>query len=500
MEKQKITLLKNVNVDTMLSLVGEFGPHQLLVEFWLCIIFLYRTFSLYLMYFAALNPSWRCVNNSSICITNDTKENGNTERCSMPRDDWEFVEAETYSIVTQFDIYCNNEWQMHMATSIFFVGSIIGAITNGWLADRFGRKPILFANLFILLVFGLINAFMPNIYLFLLCRFILGLANAGVMITYVVATEMVGNKFRPVTGTVLYIFHSLAMCLLGLKAYLVRQWRNLLIICSAPYFIVLFLWFLIPESVRWLQVHGKTEKAEIIFKNIAKQNKKEYPKNISVSVPNTDNICNKPSLMDLFQTRKSIISNFILGLNWFVISIVYLGISLAADDLGGSLYTNFVLVSAIQIPAGVFAIYLCNRIGRKKTTMIATIIGGIACFLVSFIPVQGSAKIGRIALGVFGNLCITISYDSIFTWSVELFPTTHRGIGVSFVDVMGRSGGVFAPWIAKGLKSFNKTVPFIVMGSSAVVGASFLVYLPETKEKITCETTQDNDNVNNVIS
>ena len=42
--------------------------------------------------------------------------------------------------------------------------------------------------------------------------------------------------------------------------------------------------------------------------------------------------------------------------------MVYYGVSLAADDLGGSnRYVNYILSSLVDFPAVLVAIYLCNR-------------------------------------------------------------------------------------------------------------------------------------------
>ena len=45
----------------------------------------------------------------------------------------------------------------------------------------------------------------------------------------------------------------------------------------------------------------------------------------------------------------------------FVNGMVYYGVSLASDNLGGDMYRDFVLTSLVEIPANVLVIILGNR-------------------------------------------------------------------------------------------------------------------------------------------
>ena len=45
----------------------------------------------------------------------------------------------------------------------------------------------------------------------------------------------------------------------------------------------------------------------------------------------------------------------------FVNGMVYYGVSLASDNLGGNMYRDFVLTSLVEIPANILVIVLGNR-------------------------------------------------------------------------------------------------------------------------------------------
>ena len=42
-------------------------------------------------------------------------------------------------------------------------------------------------------------------------------------------------------------------------------------------------------------------------------------------------------------------------------ALVYFGVALAADDLGGSMHFNYILSSVVEFPAAVVAIFGCNK-------------------------------------------------------------------------------------------------------------------------------------------
>ena len=48
--------------------------------------------------------------------------------------------------------------------TVFFVGVAAGSVVLGWIADKIGRKPVLVSSLSMLLLFGLLTGFAPNMY------------------------------------------------------------------------------------------------------------------------------------------------------------------------------------------------------------------------------------------------------------------------------------------------------------------------------------------------
>ena len=89
------------DIDAAFGAVGEFGVFQTGVVTILCLLTIPTGFLDVSTYFIVFNPSWRCVENSTVCPYDEILPKTNDSRCHIPRDQWEYVESKEYSIVTQ---------------------------------------------------------------------------------------------------------------------------------------------------------------------------------------------------------------------------------------------------------------------------------------------------------------------------------------------------------------------------------------------------------------
>ena len=76
---------------------------------------------------------------------------------------------------------------------------------------------------------------------------------------------------------------------------------------------------------------------------------------------NTNNV--KESILDVLKTKKMSLRFFNMCFCWMTVTMVYYGLSLNATNLAGNPYTNFLLVSLVELP-GKF----CFNYGLKKCT------------------------------------------------------------------------------------------------------------------------------------
>ena len=479
------------DLDDIYSYVGSFGRFQAKLQVFLSLMKIPQTSMVLIMYFAALNPPQMLSKNYA---GNDTPHLNETinDICSLPREMREYTEHRDYSIVTRYDLACGKEWYIDLSTSAIFIGRVLGSLIFGYLGDHYGRKIVLLSTFTGILVVSAASKLLPFAEMFLVSRLFVGAFIAGTVMTqYVLASEFVGVKYRPVVTVQLFMMTPVTDALLGGLAYVIRDWRYLFLACTLPYIPMLFLWRWVPESYRWLHAQGRSEEALDLVKRIARANKKEIPQSPEAPVETYNQETTTVSstkaastgALSNFKNRRVIFMTLSFGIGMAAVTTGTNGMVLAAGKFQGlDIYQNFVLTSLSGIPAGILAMLGCRKVGRKPTVLIPLAIAGIFTICTPFIPSNTSLVYLRLTCGIIGKLLFTLANMAIYTWSVEVYPTSIRAFSVGFLQVWAQIGGAASPWIVNSLVVFNPYVPFVVMGSGAIVASFLMMHLPETKD------------------
>ena len=111
-----------LTVDEVLTKIGPYGRTQKLLDVVFFVMNLPVSMQFLITTFTAVTPSWKCVNNSTECLHNNTRLGNDRSRCDLPRLSWDYTEPKEFSLVTQFDIHCKDEWLLILLYSIFFLG------------------------------------------------------------------------------------------------------------------------------------------------------------------------------------------------------------------------------------------------------------------------------------------------------------------------------------------------------------------------------------------
>lgn len=121
----------------------------------------------------------------------------------------------------------------------------LGALLFGLVADRYGRRPALIADILLFSLFELLTAFAPNLTLFFLLRFAFGIAMGGEWgVGAALAMETVPPRARGLVSGLLqtgypsgYLLATAAYFLL----YPLTGWRGLFIAGALPALLVLYI-------------------------------------------------------------------------------------------------------------------------------------------------------------------------------------------------------------------------------------------------------------------
>ncbi|KAL8570505.1 hypothetical protein ACOMHN_008862 [Nucella lapillus] len=400
------------------------------------------------------------------------------------------------TITSEFELVCKQRYLRGTSKSIFFAGRLVGAVVFGQLSDRFGRKPMFFVGVAVLLVAGGVAAAAPSMAVFLPLYFLQGAAHTGAfLISFTLSTELVGPRYRVIAGFVIQSFYSVGFMTLAGIAYFIRSWRYLEIAITAPALLFIAYWWFLPESIRWLLSHNKAEEARRVLRQAAEANGKRLDSEVLKELHDDPGMksSRQYSFLDCVRTWTMARLSLNVWFNWLVNALVYYGLSLNTENLAGSPYLNFMLAGAVEIPAYILCILLLNRVGRR-TPLIATMyIGGIACILSGVLPKDTAGmETLTIVLAMVGKFGITASYGIIYLAAAEVFPTVIRNIGMGVSSMSARIGGILAPLILES-SSLMPVLPMLIFGGLSVTAATLAFLLPETADKPLPQLLEDVD-------
>ncbi len=133
----------------------------------------------------------------------------------------------------------------------------IGAFLFGFMADRFGRRPILMINIVAFSVFELASAFAPTWTFFLITRALFGIAMGGEWgVGAALAFETLPTEGRGFFSGLLQEGYAMGYLIAALTFGLFFSavgWRGMFVIGALPAFLVLYIRSKVDESPAWLQ-------------------------------------------------------------------------------------------------------------------------------------------------------------------------------------------------------------------------------------------------------
>ncbi|KAH8307302.1 hypothetical protein KR044_009704, partial [Drosophila immigrans] len=443
--------------------------------------------------YSMMNQTFLSEPSSDMCAPEFFYDN-RTESCG---NDFKFRDEER-TISTEFGIFCSDEWKLSLVGTINNVGQFVGIPLGGFFADRYGRRTMLaFAGALSALM-GIIRSLSSNFYMFLVFEFLdMAVGSTLFPTAFLLAIELVGPKRRVAAATIITIFYALGEAFLGFLASQVQNWRWLLRVLYAPAILqILFLWIL-PESVRWLLSQGQEQRAASVLRRAAKINKRSLPEDQLDEL--MDN--NRTKLRQANESQypiKQAARFFIWRIAnccfcWFTHTLIALGLSLNSVNLGGSKYNNFMLNGVVQIPGLLLPLIIMDRIGRRYSLCASMLICAV-CMGASA-AVGSDDYAGSLTLFLIGKLAITCSFQILYFFTSEIFPTNVRNSLLSLCSMVGRIGSMLAPQTPL-LAKYYEHAPSILFATFALVSGFLTLGFPETADKVLPTTMEDARDLN----
>lgn len=218
------------------------------------------------------------------------------------------------SMTSELNWVCQNAWKSILGQSTYFIGSVVGTLTLGILADEIGRLPVLIIAHLAGIIGNGLTIFATNEITFAVCRFISGIAtDNNFVMMYILVLEYIAPRMRTVgLNLCIGIFYCLGSVFTPWLAVWLGNWRLYLIATIVPALTVSLFYFIVPESAQWLISRNKTDEALVCFKKIARYNRKELDENFEENFKCVVSEINRkragedehPSLLALFKTPR----------------------------------------------------------------------------------------------------------------------------------------------------------------------------------------------------
>jgi MFS family permease len=361
---------------------------------------------------------------------------------------------------TNFDVGFSN--------SAYLAGAVIGAFGFGWLTDRIGRKKLFFITLALYLAATAATALSWSLASYALFRFLTG-AGIGGEYTAINSTiqELVPARYRGWTDLVINGSFWIGAALGAISAIILLDphligpdlgWRLAYFTGACLGLIVFVMRMWIPESPRWLVIHGHPDRANAIVDDIERSavgnarnpNQQAWPK---MKLRMRDHTPLREVAHTLFSVyrQRSLVGLALMIAQAFFYNAIFFTFALVLTDFYG-IAADQVGWYILPFAAGNFLGPLLlgrlfDTLGRRVMITLTYAVSGVLLALSGYLFSIGvlSAQTQTIAwMLIF--FCASPAASAAYLTVSETFPLEVRALAIAFFYAVGTGiGGVAGP-------------------------------------------------------
>ncbi|MET0931158.1 MAG: MFS transporter, partial [Aeromicrobium sp.] len=351
-----------------------------------------------------------------------------------------------------------------LAGAIYVAGSCFGALFFGQLTDRFGRKKLFILTLLVYLLGTVLTAFSMNPAWYFVCRFITGTGIGGEYAAINSAIdELIPAKYRgridiAINGS--YWLGAAGGALLTIPLTdpnIIDQgigWRFAFGLGAILGFGVLWVRRNVPESPRWLFIHGREEEGTRIVEEIERTIEKEDHVTLdgvdeSITIRQRKVIPFRTiahTVFALYPKRTVLCLSLFAGQAFLYNAFFFtfgdtLSTFLDVDQTG-----YYIAAFAISNFVGALALGpLFDRVGRIPMIAGTYIVSGVLLAIAGFVL----GDLTAMTLTIFGMVIFffaSAGASSAYLTASEVFPMETRALCIAFFYAVGTAiGGIAGP-------------------------------------------------------
>ena len=353
-------------------------------------------------------------------------------------------------------LFINETWDLSISlqglvVSSVLIGAVIGAATNGVLADVFGRKKIIMATAIIFILGSILCGFAPNVYVLIISRIFVGLA-VGI-VNFVIPLYLSEIAPKAVRGTLVSLYQwaitagiLFSYAINSAFANSVFSWRWMLLAGVLPGLVLLIGMSFMSDTPRWLISKNKDEEAKKVLRKIEPDVDTENEiKEIKHTLKLNENLDRK------FKFKKWMIMPFVVGVGIMfaqictgINTIIYYAptiFKIAGFDSNSNAIYATTGIGVVNFLMTIVAVFFTDKLGRKPLlyfglTGVMLSLAALGCAFAYQEVLGAGLKIVAVGSLVTYIICFAMSLGPI-GWILvsEVFPLKIRGIAMSICTV-----------------------------------------------------------------
>src|ERR1700709_884627 len=395
-----------------------------------------------------------------------------------------------------------SNFDVGVANSAYLAGAVLGALGFGWLTDRIGRKKLFFITLAVYLTATAATALSWSVGSYALFRFLTG-AGIGGEYTAINSTiqELVPARYRGWTDLVINGSFWIGAAVGATSAIVLLDphligpdlgWRLAYFTGACLGLVVFVMRMWIPESPRWLMIHGRPDQAHAIVDDIERSVTGQvqdpchhaWPK---IRLRMRDHTPLREVARTLFGTyrQRALVGLTLMTAQAFFYNAIFFTYALVLADFYG-IAANQIGWYLLPFAAGNFLGPLLlgrlfDTLGARTLIAVTYGVSGVLLALSGYL----------FAIGVLSAQTQTIAWMVIFFFASppasaayltvsETFPLEVRALAIALFYAIGTGiGGVFGPALFGAVidsGSRNSVFAGYLLGSALMIAAAIIAW------------------------
>ncbi len=383
-----------------------------------------------------------------------------------------------------------------LAASLYVAGLCVGALIFGQLTDRFGRRKLFMLTLAVYLLATFATAFSFAPWWFFLFRFIAGMGIGGEYAAINSAIdELIPAKHRGNIDIVINGTYWAGAALGAILAVIALDTQNFAVdvgwrLCFGLGAIlglgILLVRRNVPESPRWLFIHGRDQEAEEVVDDIERQVQESTGERLSE--PEAAMTIRQRKTIGLLEIARTVFKLYprrtVLGLSLFVgqaflYNSILFGYTTVLTKFFGVSSSNgpyYLIAFAVGNLLGPLLLgRLFDTVGRKPMIAGTYILSGILLLITGYLFAQHQLTATTLTVAwsivfFFASAGASAAYLTVS----EVFPMETRALAIAFFFAVGTAaGGIAGPLLfAKLVATGNAGKVFFAMA----LGAALMIF------------------------